>query len=461
MSVAGDFLALAGSPNAIGPVCEITLNDATWNGTTTLNLSSGIASARGKGYVPWVEEWDDPEYGFDLLSSNLTPLEASITVRDEDHAIRDAIEGGDQRGSSVAWYWVIPGSAADYAPTFVGMLDSWEFRPGQAVLRFRTNDGPLRTQLPNWTLQRSEWPNLPTAEMGKSAPLIYGVLNSSGLTGTGQVVLIPVNWVLNTTGWYLVCIGEAKLVRNVYVGGVLKTVTTHYTIDYAAAVAGKTYTLVKFTSGNIPAATAVVTADVDGYESTGNTGSGTTAPSGTLFINPVEQIRHLIVSHAENRYGTGAWVTTTSLLDESSWSIAANWAQLRKLEGAGYVGGASESRTVGDILNSWLDTWRAFRACWTYEGKVGLYMIDPAWPGYRDSASDVPVLRTEHEQGEPGLGSFSYKTDPTELADTIAAAYLYDEAAGTYAGNITCNDPSVGEYVMVQSEQLWSIRRAV
>ncbi len=468
MTVAGAFLtAAAQDGHKIGPVCEITLLDATWRGSATLNLSSGIASARGKGYVPRILEWDDPGYGFDILGSNLTPLEVSVTVQDEDLELQTALETGDQRGSAVAWYWVVPGSATDYAQRFAGILDSWEYKRGSTILHCRTDDSALRTQLPNWALLRSEWPLLPSSEIGKYAPLPYGTLNSAGLTGTGQIKLIPVALVgswsgtplvwTGTTGVYLVCLGEAKSVKAVYVAGLLKTITTHYTISYSTAVAGRTYTLVTFTAGNIPSDKDAVTADVDGYEASGNTGSGTTAPTGALILNPVAQMRHLIVNHAEARYQTGAWGTATSLLDETSWAAAEAWAASRKLEGAGFVGGSTASRSVGDELNRWLDTWRSFRACWTFDGRIGLYPIDLAWPGYRSATSDVPVLRREHERGD-GL---SYTLDPSEIADAVVGAYLYDEAAGAYAGSMTCYDPSIGENVSTQVEMPWSIRRAV
>jgi hypothetical protein len=456
-SFAGDFATIAASDVLASGICavlEITLNDATWGASTALNLSDSVAAARGKGYLPNITEWSDPEYSFDLKSSNLTPLEIRVTVADEDFTLRDALENGNQRGSAAVIYWVVPGNATDYATRFTGILDRWEYRAGEVALYLRTDDAPLRSTMPRRTLVASEWPALPAASKGLPQPLVYGVHNSSGLSAAGMLRAIPVNWVAATTGWYLVSLGSVKLVRAVYKNGALQTYGVDYLPNYSGSAAGTQHTSIVFLGGHIPAEGDEITADVDGYEVSGNTASGTTPPTGALITNPVEQIRHAIVTHGENGWTGGAWVTASSLLDESSWAEAAEWAALHVLEGAGYVGTVG---SLGDLLNSWLDTWTPFRACWTPAGRVALHTVSLEWPGYR-TATDPPLLRTESERTD---GELSYVLDTTDITDSVVGGFLYDEVAGQYVGSLTVQDPDVGAGVQSNTDLLWAIRRAV
>jgi hypothetical protein len=446
-----------------GTVLEITLADATWvvagsAASTALYLSDGIAYARGSRYEPRISDWSDCRRGFDVRASNLQHLEMTVTVADEDRAIRDALENGQQRGSPAAIWDVYPdGDVDDVQRVFEGVLDRWAYRRGETDLILRTDDLALRNYVPTWAVTKSEWPNAPTASVGYLVPILYGTHNSSGLSGTGMLTAVPVDWTASTIGWYVVCAGEAKEILAVYQNGTAKTITTHYTIDYALSRAGKVYTVIKFTGGNIPAAGDVITCDARGYETSGNTGSGTTAPSGILVTNPVEQMRHLLVNFAELAWQSGAWhtVASSALVDAESWAACVQWAEQQQLEGAGYVGGGVEPQQVWDVLNAWLDTWGVFRAYWTAEGKIGLAVLDLGFPGYR-SSSDPPLVRTEDELET----SAEYEMDTTNLSDEFIASYLYDEAQGQYLGSLTVIDPSAPASATSSQQMLWAIRRA-
>jgi hypothetical protein len=454
----------AQSSGTFGAVLEITLSvtptsPPSWLSGAKLYLSAGITYARGNVYYPAVSEWGDIRRGFDVRSSDVQPLELTMTLADTDGEIKGILESGQQRGSVAQVYYALPGNSTDYQLLFSGILERWGYKSGGiTTLTLRTDDAFLRTYLPTWEITKSEWPNAPTRSIGVLVPIVLGTHNSSGLSGTGMLTAIPVDWTASVIGWYVVCAGEAKSILAVFVDGVSKTVTTHYTVDYALTRAGRTYTCVQFTAGNIPATDAVVTCDVQGYETTGNTGSGTTAPTGALTTNPVEQMRRLLVNFAEKKWLTGAWYdpSTSDVIDTASWAECGQWAERHALEGAGYLGGATEPKQTLDVLNSWLDSWPMFRAFWTAEGKIGLRVLSLEWPGYR-AAADPPILTAELEVGS----SAEYEQDTSNLADTIIMEYLYDETQQRYYASMTSTDPDAGSGITSSSQMMWSHRRAV
>ena len=454
----------AQSSGTFGAVLEITLavtptDPPDWLIGNKLYLSAGITYTRGSAYYPAVSEWGDVRRGFDVRSSDVQPLELTITLADTAGEIQSILEAGQQRGSVAEVYYALPGNSTDYQLLFSGILERWGYKSGGVTtLTLRTDDAFLRTYLPTWEVTKSEWPNAPTQSIGLLVPIVLGTHNGSGLSGTGMLTTIPVDWTAATIGWYIVCAGQAKEVVAVYVDGVAKTITTHYTIDYSLLRAGRTYTAIKFVAAYVPATDAIVTCDVKGYEDTGDTGSGTTAPTGVLLTNPVEQMRHILVQFAENRWLTGDWYDTSAseVIDAASWAECGQWAESHVLEGAGYLGGTTEPKQTLDVLNSWLDSWSMFRAYWTAEGKVGLRVLRLEWPGYR-ATGDPPLLTAEHEVGS----SAEYEQDTTNLTDTIITEYLYDETQQRYLATMTATDPDAGSGITSGSQMLWSHRRAV
>lgn len=307
----------------------------------------------------------------------------------------------------------------------------------------------------SWVITKSEWPNCPTGSIGLHLPFVYGRHDSSGLSGTGMLPAIAVDYTAGVIGWYACCAGEAKEITDVYVDGVLKTGGgTDYTRSYAVSRAGKVYTVVKFV--NIPSAAAVVTVDLQGYESTGNTAVTSTPPTGACILNPVEQIRHFLLNHAEKLWMAGPWyaVEASAFLDVDSWADAAQWAEAQQLEGAGYVGGGMEAFQVGDVFNEWLQTWPMFRGYWTAAGRLGLRVIRLTHPGYRGT-TDHPILRSEHD-----LGGADYAQDTNNLTDEIQAQYLYDEVQSQYLASLSVIDPDAGSGISSATDAKWSVRRA-
>lgn len=457
----GNFAAYAAQNSSlIAPVLEVDLNDASWRGGTQLYLSGSVATARGNSYDAGRvgnAGWSEVKPYFEIRGPGLATLETTVTVNDSDGLVKAALENGSQRGSAARIYYVVPGNATDYAIRFTGMLDSWEYRIGETTLKLRTDDRLTRTYFGHG-LTKSEWPNIPTASKGLIAPAVYGVHNSSGLSGTGMLPAICVDFTAGSKAWYIGCAGEPKLLRDVWKNGILQTAGgVDYTRSYATTAAGRVYSVIKFVS--IPAASDIITVDIDGYETTGNTAVTSTAPTGNTILNPVEQMRHFLINFAEYSYTSGAWYTTadSDAIDAQSWAEAAQFAERIGLEGAGYLGGDSRLLLVRDVFDEWLRTWQGFfRAYWTRSGTIGLRVLDLTWPGYR-STTDAPMLRTEHELDD----SFSYTMETTDVTDSFAASYLFDQQQGIYVSSLEATDPDVGEQVSSSVDMVWSIRRAV
>lgn len=460
MSFYGAFATHAErADSGIAPVLEITLNSAQWHGGTAMHFSAGVASARGTSYDPRVLEagWGDVKRAFSPSASDLSRLETTVTVADTDRAVQTALEAGQQRGSAASIYWVVPGNATDYSLRFRGVLESWRYQPGQVELHLRTDDVALRSYLPNWTLLASEHSGIVQTSVGIHVPLIYGTHDSTGLSGTGMLPAFPI-YEVDEVGiyYYVACLGQAKEILDVYVDGVVQTIGigNDYLVNYNYVKANKTYTVIQFLSAKT--ADNVVTFDAEGYETTGNTGVSTTAPSGTEIVNPVEQMRHLLVNHAENRYQSGAWdLTAGDLLDADSWAESAQWAAAHGLEGAGYLGGTTEKRYVVDIFNDWLESYPTFRAYWTAEGKIGLRVMSLDFPGYRQP-TDPPLLVTADELGD----TFDYNLDSSDATDSFSASYLYGQAFGDFFSSLTVIDPELNEGISSQINMPWSVARA-
>lgn len=450
----GNFAEVASrQASGIQTVLEITLRNNTY-GTGragAVYLSGGVINARGKVYEPRVARggWSGFARGFDSAASNLARIETTVEVADTDNKLRGCLEDANQRNSEASFYWVVPGNSADYALRGIFILDAWEYRPGSVLLRFKSDDRALRTYIPLVSILPSEFPYA-TAE-GKSAfpAIIYGSHDSAGLSGKGMVPTLPVHWVENTSAWYCVCLGQAKEVKAVYVNDTKKLADT-YTIDYSYSIGGKSFTLVQFAGDtNTPEETDRVTVDVYGYEDTGNTGADIIPPSGTMISNPVQQMSHFLSNHAAG-WKSGAWNTTGSLVDPTSWAAVADFVSKRSLEGARYIGGGTEQRQVIDILDEWLDTF-GLRGYWLANGTLGIATISAEWPGYRTEGTDPPLLQDIHELGE----TFSYVLDSSKLTDRYTASYLYDDVQTKYWGTLDVEDPSIGENVTTNVLMPW------
>ena len=407
----------------------------------------------GYAYEPRCLEgtWQSLRRGVEVLGTNLPLLSTNVELANTDKAIERLLEGSsDPRRAPVRVYYATEGLArSSWSLRFTGILDSWEYRPGRVRLSLTTDVAPLEGFLPRIPLLKSDWPNLPATNVGYYLPYVFGTHNSTGLSGTGMLPGICLDWVAATSGWYTPGYGSMKSIKAVYVNGVAKTLTTHYTVTAAYTRSGKQLTLVQFTAGNIPASGDTITMDVDGYETSAD---GT----GTLESNPVAQLRRLLGQFVYQDYRSGAWLTTSSVpVDNTSFGLAETWCSQQQLEGSGYVGSGTQQIRAMDAVNAWLATFEPLKLYWDEYGRLAMGILDISDPDYPTTAS--AWVRPYHEVED----SLTVTYDTSQLARQVSATYLYGQASGQPFATIDVQDLNVTEKATLNLQAVWSASRAV
>lgn len=461
MSFSGEFAAEAqANPNDLAVVCEITLNDATWNVgsdtvpalTTAMNLSDRAVRARTRAYDPRVVRggWTGLRQQIELRSAGLSGYATSVTVGDPDNRVRDALLNGDNRQSAAVILRVVPGSDDDYDTRFTGLLDSWEFMTGQVRLNLKTDERNLRAHFPAWPYLKSEWFQMDPAFDRSYAAIVYGKHDSTALNlNHGMVPTVPV-W-LGENSWRATNIGPASYIKDVYVTAsttvTKQTDTTDYNKVYGSLAGGKIFTIVEFI--NFPSTDTTVTADLYGYPLT-TPGVFTGAD---VITNPVTQLRHFLVNFAANRtrgYITGAWDMTDNLLDTASWDAAATWANNHGLEGSRFM---TDQATALSTIREWCESFPMFRPFWNTAGKVEMCVLSAEWPGYWDGTS--PMIRREDTIGS----AFQYRLDSSDITSKISAAYLRDSVDNKFLRMLDVEDPTTGELEDTSMQMFWAPSR--
>ena len=468
MSFFGNFAIHAAKLSAtLEPVLEITLNAATWGGSTELNLSSAAVRARGRAYDPRVTDsgWKSITRQIDIRASGLESLQTSVTVADSDNKLRNALlVSTDQRNSAAAIYRVIPGNDTDYASLFTGLLDSWEFKPGQVILNFRTDDRALKSFQPAWPYLKSEWFWMAADDVGTYTQIVYGKHDSTGLSLDHGLIPTVRAWFDATSAWYATNIGPAELIKDVYVRTGGTTVKQAYTTAgaggnayekiYGSYAGGKIVTMIEFQGGFFPAEDATVTCDLYGYAAVN---SGVYDGSAAL-TNPVAQMRHFLINFAVNRtkgYIPGNWDDSDPIIDAASWTIAEDYATQHGLEGSRYM---TDQRTCSDIFREWLESYPMFRAFWNAEGKIELAVLSADWPGYwNGDETSNPLIRRENELS----ASFAYSMDTSDITGKISAQYLYDSAGRKFLRSLDVQDLSSNILSDTSYQFYWSPSRVV
>jgi hypothetical protein len=449
MSFAGEFATLSRlDPNALAVVCEITLNEATWDRgdgtlTTAMNVSDRAVMARTRAYDPRVIKggWSGIRQQIELRAAGLGGLSTSVTLADPDNRVRDAIINGDNRQSTAVILRVIPGSDDDYDTRFSGLLDSWEFATGQVRLNFKTDERNLRANFPSWRYLKSEWFQMDPQFDRTPASLVYGKHDSTALNLThGMVPTVPV-WVANA--WFATNLGPATYIKDVYVADSSTTTKQTWTAPgaggndyekvYGSLAGGKTFTIIEFL--NAPSTDKTVTADLYGYALS----AISPYDASNTLTNPVKQLRHFLVNFAVNRtrgYVPGGWDDTDALIDTASWDAAATWADNHGLEGSRFM---DEQKTALSTIVEWCESFPMFRPFWNTEGKIEMTVLDATWPGYWGGSS--AIIRREDTIGS----AFRYSVDASDVTGKISAQYLRDSVDGKFLRTLDVQDLTFAE----------------
>lgn len=447
MSFSGAFADFADRAGVeVHPVLEIDLeHSATWNGVTItdLYLSDAAINARGLNYDPRIVTggWGTVTREIDLRASGLQGANTEVTVADIDNQLRNLLITNNQRNSPAVIRRVIQNNTDDYATVFSGVLDAWEFKPGQVVLKLKTDESALHSFWPAWPYLKSEWYNMQSDFIGSFIPILYGKHDSTGLSNAGMLPTTPVRYVAGVVGWYAVAIGAIAEIKTVYKNGAVAAPDNLYPAGIFSG--GKVFSLVEFLGANTPADGDEITVDAYGYQ------DGAWTAGVAPIMNPVRQMRHFLCNFAVNRSkGYGAWVYTASIIDGTSWDAAEAWADAHGLEGSRYIGGSQ--RQVLDIFNEWLASWPAFRAYWNSAGAIALEILSPDWPGYWDGTSSVLMKENDID------ASCRYELDADDITGRISVSYLFDEAQSKYLRTLTVQDLSVNELSDSSYDLPWS-----
>lgn len=409
----------------------------------TMRVASGPVNQTGTGvYIPKSLKWGRPIERFisDRDGVLQTPQTSAI-IEDSDNTLLPILEAGTARGSS-SIIQVAHESISPFTVFGGGILSHWTMAgPTSWELFFRYRDQPLLGKGPRTAFMSSDWPNADGSIYSKFAPMIYGVHDSTGSTSTGAVPTFLVDKsIVATTPVYAVCLGWAQSVDRVFSGGVLKTLTTDYTIQHPV-VNGRQWTTINFVAGHGPASTVAVTADVHGYESVGN-GTGT-------MLQGSDQIRHALENFWWGNYQSGLWLTPSNTLASAFATTKTYCTQLGYLNSR-WIGG--DEQAVGmDELAKFLVTNRLF-AFWTVTGQLAILPND-----LRDATVyyDAQQWIAEH-RGEMLGDSFRVDYNRDALVDSINARYLLLAAAGDYQKQIEVRQSSISENATETMELAWS-----
>lgn len=364
--LAATLLAELRGAKRVFDVVEIAFPSATLG---SVQWARADLSNEERGFYPGrVGSFGEYEIGVDMINLGLETRPKRIEIIDDAaESFSNAAAAGEKLEGSLATFKLgmvaEAGPYADWFTTYSGYLDSYESLGGG---RWALNFEPRTSALSSWVgqkLSEQDWSNLPEASVDANVPIVYGLWDSSGGTQQGRVTAILTN---AATYEYVIAFGALKSVDVVWSGTTRKTVTTDYAVSYAVK-GGKTYTLITFVADQ---GTAVIKADVHGYETVGD---GT----GTLIDDPADAIKHLIVNFGFNT-PTGTWASdSTAPVNVASFAAAKAWV-------AGRAGGADykASRLITEpvvLMNECEDWARDMRIPlhFTWGGTLCAYLDDP------------------------------------------------------------------------------------
>ena len=404
----------------------------TWPTGVKHYAGAGVTNAIGEIFPCVVEGgWGNIRMGVSERPSSLSSIEAEVTVQDAPDGLGNRLflpllEGSrNPRKSPAVIRWAVPDlDSSLWYTLFTGVLDTWsQPDPMQWKLRLRTDETAIRGYVPRDAVTKGAFPGAPNTSLGIYFPWVYGIHDSSSLTGQGMVPTVPVS-ISATYGYkYLVSAGVCKSVPRVYKNGSLLGAV--YAIEYPI-VGGRQVTIVKITSGTTVEADEI-SCDVEGLTSDGTT-------SGGVILSPIEQLKHALVNQVFGSWKQGAWLSDSGApIDTGSFARAATFAQNQRYEGSWRFGGDREPVRASDLIDEWLKSHPMTRLYWMNTGKLACKFLSFVHPGY---LSWPWVNGDQHEVGS----SFSYKSDSGQSINQVSMSYLHGARDDTYFATIDLQD---------------------
>ena len=343
-----------------------------WRGKEMLRTTSPIVlmevdwSSGTRRYAQtWVhlgKQWKGKILSLPNISSGVGDIKRTfqrgkitVLMDDTDYEFRSLVETEDPgfKNQQVRIYTALP--EADYAMElqYTGLLYDWRF-PDDLVFELSIEERSynLENKYPDKTVGRSDYANAHDTCLGATIPVPYGTISASGLSNDGAF-----GWpaLANSTGLAFIdtttnsekhLVGRqaaAITVDAVFIDGVEKTVTTHYTVS-SSVVDGQTHTVINWVSGVNPTEANLVTADIT-FGSRG----------------PVEAIYHFLTNfcgYAASDFNTSNYSAALTTEGDRGYTLS---------------GALTEEKTLKTILDDWRDEFeldiywnRSGEICWNY-----------------------------------------------------------------------------------------------
>ena len=395
---------------------------------------AGYSSLARGHYLGRVLSWGAIQRTPTEAEGTLSAVQTQVTIDDTSREWAQLVEGASAesvQGSAATIYLAHPDVAfADWSTIFAGEIarKPWP-GPLQASIVLRTSDRSLRSKVlrPAWEIQGIEFPEAPQDSLNQFAGLLYGIHNSIFTTEEGMVPAPRVG-----AGQYLLSAGWLKEVSRVYEDG-SETVPSDYSITHPI-IGGKLYTRIDFDSD--PGVSVVVTADVQGYEATGD-------GSGVLIEDPPDQLAHALSNFIVGDWRQGDWLATNAIVDAASF--ATTFFSDRGYSGSRHI---SQQVQASELLRGWADSIEV-RMWWTPAGTLAIGVEDPTETSIYQSD---PWLRWERH----ALTPFKLSARDHKQTSDMLIHYAQGAVSGGYLQSLELVEPNAPVSVPVAYNQPWS-----
>lgn len=389
--------ACRSNPGGVRLVFELTLPDSTrkWS------LHGDLASASGGQHYGKVLTCSPIRRSVLDRDGRLESTDVTLTIDDTDKTFAALVEGSlskSVRGSACAIKLAhVDVASSNWSALKTGILKKWpQPEPFQYALVIGDDDVVLRRDVPRVRITRADWPNAAEGVIGQAAPLVIGKHSSIAQDDAGSVPLMRVD----AAGFrYAVSLGRSKAVDRVYVDGA--EVATGWTAS-VVTVGGRTWQIVTFATD--PGQDAVITADVQGVEATGD-------GSGALVEEPAAELKTWLINHVYAEYRTGNWATSHARVDATSFTSVSSFFTAFSAKGGVLF---DRLRDGIEWLNDWALSWYAL-LYWTTTGKVAVGVLDhrttdlasgPLWDWATDEQD--PAQSGQEDEGVVTVVTGSY-----------------------------------------------------
>jgi hypothetical protein len=416
--------------------------------------TKGYGSESAGLYKSKLVEVGEVSYSASDRQNSLTALEVEVKISDEDASISKLIGRREPIHGSAARLYIASRKTAkaQWLQYFTGIVGDCEMgEDGAWSIRLRTDDAALLTPIPRLLISENHWVNAPASTVGKPAPSVYGLHDSTGAklsqTNDGALPALYAGLIPGTTHY-------ASIMSLGYIRGLRayknKAIQSGNYTFVQKVVAGIPWTYVDWNSDPTPDVT--VTVDAYGYDSAGD---GT----GTLLLSPVDQLRHAIVNLAYNyplaSGWSGAWLPNTAAPIDTGSFDTLKASLSRRAGGAAYSGGyyfGDPQVTMLDAINSWANG-LALKAMWTPLGQLAVGIDDPAI-ALADAYQDDPWL----VEGRQILGRPRVSWQTQELVNSAIVTFGNIVAQGRTLYTMAFDDAiSIGNAV-AEIEMTWGPR---